>query len=82
MPVVKVQERKDIDINLHPMNKIEIIVAGEYEHLIVLCIAVAPEAVIATLALEIKNLFQNEPGVLFVSSVSLARFDYFHIMNT
>ena len=32
MSVIKVQERKDIGINLHPMKKIEIIVSGEHEH--------------------------------------------------
>ncbi len=121
MNVVKVQERKDVGINLHLMKKIEIIVAGEHEHLItsmmdeasvtgytlirnvsgkghhgfhegkmmfndksslVLFIAVAPEEVIVTLALGMKNLFQNESGVMFVSDVSVARLDYFHIMNT
>jgi nitrogen regulatory protein PII len=34
MSIIKVQERKDIGINLHPMKKIEIIVAGENEHII------------------------------------------------
>ncbi|HHF7344511.1 TPA: P-II family nitrogen regulator [Legionella feeleii] len=121
MSVIKVQERKDIGINLHPMKKIEIIVAGEHEHLIssmmeeasvtgftlirnvsgkghhgfhegkmmfndksslVLFIAVAPEEVIATIALGMKTVFQNESGVMFVSDVAVARFDYFHMMNT
>lgn len=121
MSVIKVQERKNIGINLHPMKKIEIIVAGEHEHLIasmmdeasvtgytlirnvsgkghhgfhegkimfndksslVLFIAVAPEEMIVTLALGMKTLFQNESGVLFVSDVSVARFDYFNMVNT
>lgn len=120
MNVVKAQERKDIGIYLHPMKKIEIIVAGEHEHLIssmmdealatgytlirnvsgkghhgfhegkmlfndkaslVLFIAVAPEEVIAILALGMKTLFQNESGVMFVSDVSVARLDYFHSQN-
>lgn len=34
MSVIKVQERKTMGINLHPMKKIEIIVSGEHEHLI------------------------------------------------
>lgn len=34
MNIVKVKPRKDIGINLHPMKKIEIIVAGEHEQLI------------------------------------------------
>lgn len=120
MNVVQVQERKDVGIHLHPMKKIEIIVAGEHENLIasmmdkasvagytlirhvsgkghhgfhegkmvfnnksslVLFIAVTPEEEIVTLALGMKTLFQNESGVLFVSDVSVARFDYFHTMN-
>lgn len=120
MSVIKVQERKDIGINLHPMKKIEIIVAGEHEHIIssmmeeasvtgftlirnisgkghhgfhegkmmfndkaslVLFIAVASEEVIATIALGMKTLFQNESGVMFVSDVSVARMDYFHTMS-
>ncbi|CAM2766115.1 P-II family nitrogen regulator [Legionella worsleiensis] len=121
MSIVKVQERKDIGINLHPMKKIEIIVAGDQEHFItsmmeeacisgftlirnisgkghhgfhegkvmfneksslILFIAVAPEEEIATLALGMKTLFQNQSGVMFVSDVSVARLDYFHTMNT
>lgn len=116
MSVVKVQERKDIGINLHPMKKIEIIVTGEHEQIIssmleeaavtgftlirnisgkghhgfhegktmfndkaslVLFIAVAPEEAIASMALGMKTLFQNESGVMFVSDVSVARLDYF-----
>ena len=34
MSIIKVQERKDIGINLEPMKKIEIIVAGEQEQTI------------------------------------------------
>ncbi len=121
MSVIKVQEKRDIGINLHPMKKIEIIVAGEHESFIssmmeeasvtgftlirhisgkghhgyhegkvlfndkssqVMFIAVAPEEVIATLALGMKALFQNESGVMFVSDVSVARLDYFHAENT
>ncbi len=116
MNVVKVQERKDIGINLHPMKKIEVIVAGEHEHIIssmmeeaavtgftlirnisgkghngfhegkilfndksslVLFIAVAPDEVIATIALGMKTLFQSNSGVMFVSDVAVARMDYF-----
>lgn len=121
MTLIKLQERKDIGINLHPMKKIEIVVAGEHEDLItsmmekasvtgftlirnvsgkghhgfhegkmmfndktslVLLIAAAPEEVIATIAIGMKTLFQNESGVMFVSDVSVARLDYFHIMRT
>ncbi|VEG92481.1 P-II family nitrogen regulator [Legionella spiritensis] len=117
MNVIKVQERKDIGINLHPMKKIEIIVSGEHEHLItsmmeeakitgftllrnisgkghngfhegktlfndraslIMFLAVAPEEVIATLALGMKSLFQQNSGVMFVSDVDVARMDYFH----
>lgn len=35
MNVIKVQEIKDIGINLHPMKKIEIIVPGEHENFII-----------------------------------------------
>lgn len=34
MNVIKVQERKDVGINLHPMKKIEIIVEGQHEQII------------------------------------------------
>lgn len=34
MSVIKVQERKEVGIDLHPMKKIEIIVSGEHEELI------------------------------------------------
>ncbi|PWY54344.1 transcriptional regulator [Legionella qingyii] len=117
MNVIKVQERKDIGINLHPMKKIEIIVSGEHEQLIssmmeeakvtgftllrnisgkghngfhegkilfndraslIMFLAVAPEEVIATLALGMKTLFQQNSGVMFVSDVDVARMDYFH----
>ena len=116
MGIIKVQERKDIGINLHPMKKIEVIVAGEHEQFIsammeearmtgftlirnisgmghhgfhegkilfndkaslVMFIAVAPEEVIATIALGMKTLFQNNSGVMFVSDVSVARMEYF-----
>ncbi len=116
MQIIRVQEKKDIGINLHPMKKIEIIVAGEHEPFIsqmmdeaqvtgftlvrnisgkghngfhegkivfndkatlVMFIAVAPEEVIATLALGMKTLFQNNSGVMFVSDVAVARMDYF-----
>ncbi|KTD37695.1 Nitrogen regulatory protein P-II [Legionella nautarum] len=117
MSTIKVQERKDTGINLHPMKKIEIIVSGEHEHLItsmmeeakvtgftllrnisgkghhgfhegkilfndraslLMFLAVAPEEVIATLALGMKTLFQNNSGVMFVSDVDVARMDYFN----
>lgn len=120
MSVINVQERKDTGIHLHPMKKIEIIVAGEHEQIItsmleealatgftlirsvsgkghhgfhegkmmfndkaslVLFIAVASEEVIATIALGMKTLFQNESGVMFVSDVSVARLDYFTDRN-
>ena len=41
-------------------------------------LAVAPEEVIATLALGMKTLFQQNSGVMFVSDVDVARMDYFH----
>lgn len=117
MSIIKIQERKDIGINLHPMKKIEIIVAGEHEQLIssmmeeakipgftlfrnisgkghngfhegkilfndkaslIMFLAVAPEEVIATLALGMKTLFQQNSGVMFVSDVDVARIDYFN----
>jgi len=34
MQVIKVQEKKDIGITLHPMKKIEVIVSGENENMI------------------------------------------------
>lgn len=119
MSVIKVQERKDIGINLHPMKKIEIIVSGEHEQLIssmmeeakvtgftlfrnisgkghngfhegkilfndraslIMFLAVAPEEVIATIALGMKPLFQQNAGVLFISDVDVARIDYFYSM--
>lgn len=120
MNVIKVQERKDIGINLHPMKKIEIIVPGEHEQLIssmmdeakvtgytlfrnisgkghngfhegkilfneraslIMFLAVAPEEVIASLALGMKTLFQQNSGVMFVSDVDVARMDYFNANN-
>ncbi len=117
MSVIKVQQRKDFKINLHPMKKIEIITFGEHEQLIssmmeeakvtgftlfrnisgkghngfhegkilfndraslIMFFAVAPEEVIATLALGMKTLFQENSGVMFVSDVDVARMDYFH----
>jgi nitrogen regulatory protein PII len=116
MQVIRVQERKDVGINLHPMKKIEVIVSGEQEQFIskmmeeaqvtgftlvrnisgkghngfhegkilfndkaslVMFIAVAPEEVIATIAMGMKTLFENNSGVMFVSDVSVARIDYF-----
>ncbi len=117
MSVFKVHEFKDIEINLHPMKKIEIVVEGSFEKAIsdmmekanvtgftllrnisgkghngfhegkmlfndkaslVMFIAVASEEVIATIALGMKTLFQSNSGVMFVSDVSVARFDYFN----
>lgn len=116
MTVANLQEIKNLGINLHPMKKIEIIVAGEHEKIVttmmeeaaitgftlirnisgkghsgfhegkilfnekaslILLIAVAPEEAIATIALGMKTLFQNQSGVMFVSDVSVARVDYF-----
>jgi nitrogen regulatory protein PII len=34
MNVIKVQEKRDVNIHLHPMKKIEIIVAGEHEDIV------------------------------------------------
>lgn len=121
MSVVKVQEKRDVGINLHPMKKIEIIVEGEHEQVItammdeaavtgytllrhvsgkghhgfhegktlfndksslILFIAVAPEEAIVKIAQGMRTLFNKEAGVMFVSDVSVARLDYFHIMNT
>jgi nitrogen regulatory protein PII len=44
---------------------------------LVMFIAVAPEPVIATIAVGMKTLFQKSSGVMFVSDVSVARLDYF-----
>ncbi len=116
MSIVNIQEQQDIGIHLHPMKKIEVIVAGEHEHIIsammeeanvsgftlirnisgkghngfhegkilfndkaslVMFMAVASEEVIATIALGMKTLFQNNSGVMFVSDVAVARISYF-----
>lgn len=116
MSIIKVQEKRESGISLHPMKKIEVIVSGEQEQMIasmmneanlsgftllrnisgkghhgfhegkllfndkaalVMFIAVAPEEAIATIALGMKTLFQNNSGVMFVSDVAVARLDYF-----
>lgn len=45
---------------------------------LVMFIAVASEEVIASMAIGMKTLFQNNSGVMFVSDVSVARIDYFN----
>ena len=118
MSIIKVQEKRESGISLHPMKKIEVIVSGEHEQMVatmmdeancsgftllrnisgkghhgfhegkllfndkatlVMFIAVAPDEAIATIALGMKTLFQNNSGVMFVSDVAVARLDYFFV---
>jgi nitrogen regulatory protein PII len=76
MSIIKIQERKDTGIHLHPMKKIEVIVAGEQENSIA---AMMEEANIRGFTL-IRNISGkghhgfHEGKILFNDKASLVMF--------
>ena len=76
MSVIKIQEKKDVGINLHPMKKIEVIVAGEHENSIA---AIMEEANVTgfTLIRHISGKVHHgfhEGKILFNDKASLVMF--------